>query len=709
MNVFDEVKKRIEPEAVLRKFGVSYSVEGTQFLFSCPTPGHADANPSCFMSRAMPGVWACKSCGAKGSTVDLWKHLSGKSEGEIVEEMSEEAGIDAADYNSAAFDDRPSELVAKYDYRDKAGRHVYSVERWEPGVPRAGQKRKSKSFSWRLPDGSSRSPPKGDLTLFGLGDVLTAGPGDTIFLVEGEKTRNAVSKIGCRAVTWPSGGPAWAKVPEDVWSMLADLDVVCLPDNDGAGAKAMQDLAKHLGAMGVGARRGLLLGLPPKGDADDWVTAGGTKAELMQVAALAMPFDTGEWREGLRRNARNELTGSMSNVALILENAPECKGTLRKNKVGEIIEVTRRPPWRHNASTYPRPFTDADSIAIVAWCATRGQGEDEVDTNTKAVFESVQLTAHLNEVDPIGAYLDGLKWDGVERLPTFAVDYLNVTDEKERDFASILVEMWLVAAAMRGIRPGSKVDTVLVLEGPQGVQKSTALAVLGAGWFTDQVKDIDSKDTQILVSQTWICEIAELDAFNKKETNAIKNWASATTEKFRPPYGKTMVECPRRMVVAGTTNADVYLRDPTGDRRFWPVKIGERIDLSRLRRDRDQLWAEAASKARAGFKFWIDVGSELDMRLIRYQQPRIEMDPWHDRVAKWAAGCDEVSVSGALGAVGKRLDGWNRTDAVRVTGIFRRLGFTVTHTRHVDGATRRVYTQPADFEGESVSNGTKPN
>ena len=702
MNVFDEVKKRIEPEAVLRKFGVSYSVEGTQFLFSCPTPGHADANPSCFMSRAMPGVWACKSCGAKGSTVDLWKHLSGKSEGEIVEELAEEAGIDAADYNSAAFDDRPSELVAKYDYRDKAGRHVYSVERWEPGVPRAGQKRKSKSFSWRLPDGSSRSPPKGDLTLFGLGDVLTAGPGDTIFLVEGEKTRNAVSKIGCRAVTWPSGGPAWAKVPEEVWSMLADLDVVCLPDNDGAGAKAMQDLAKHLGAMGVSVRRGLLLGLPPKGDADDWVTAGGTKAELMQVAALAMPFDTGEWREGLRRNARNELTGSMSNVALILENAAGCHGVIRKNKMGEIIEVCKAPPWRCNPATYPRPFTDDDIFAIVVWLATRE--DDEIAVASAVVFEAVKLVAHLNECDLLADYLNGLKWDGVERIATFARDFLNVEDEQEVDLANTLAEMWLVSAAKRGLEPGAKVDTVMVLEGAQGVQKSTALMVLGGEWATDQVKDIESKDTQMLISQTWICEIAELDAFSKKETNAIKNWASAPVEKYRPPYGKTLVECPRRCVVAGTTNANVYLRDATGDRRFWPVKVGSRLDLDKLRAARDQIWAECVVRVKDGFRYWIDIGSPLDERLLAYQASRVEQDPWHDTVASYCHGLREVTVAGALGRGGVGLDIGKQTKmhSLRATGIFRTLGYSEVKVSRVDGRPQRVYNKRANSDPGSV-------
>jgi predicted P-loop ATPase len=153
--------------------------------------------------------------------------------------------------------------------------------------------------------------------------------------------------------------------------------------------------------------------------------------------------------------------------------------------------------------------------------------------------------------------------------------------------------------------PGCKNDCALILEGPQGLKKSTALRVLGEPWFTDDIADIGSKDAQLQIRGAWIIEWSDLDAMSRVDISKVKAFMSRAIDRFRPPYGHRLVELPRESVFAGTTNSDSYLRDVTGARRFWPVRCGV-IDIDSLKQDRDQLWAEAVVRFRDGASWWLE-------------------------------------------------------------------------------------------------------
>ena len=193
---------------------------------------------------------------------------------------------------------------------------------------------------------------------------------------------------------------------------------------------------------------------------------------------------------------------------------------------------------------------------------------------------------------------------------------------------------WMISAVARIMQPGAKVDHMLILEGPQGAKKSSALKTLaGAEWFTDELAEIGSKDAAQQMRGIWIIEIAELDAISRAEVSRIKAFLTRTTDRYRPPYERYVVEVPRQCVFAGSVNPDTYLRDETGNRRFWPVRCGS-IDIDALGHDRDQLWAEAVARYREGAIWWFDE-PELIALAKTEQDQRYHVDAWDARIDRW--------------------------------------------------------------------------
>ncbi len=255
----------------------------------------------------------------------------------------------------------------------------------------------------------------------------------------------------------------------------------------------------------------------------------------------------------------------------------------------------------------------------------------ELNVTPMTVSRSVGAVAREITVHPVRDHLGALAWDGVPRIETWVCRYLGAEDTA---FNRSVGALWLISAVARIFRPGVKADHMLVLEGPQGARKSTALKILaGEDWFTDELPDLGSKDAAMHMQGVWIIEIAELDAIGKAEVSRIKAFLTRTTDRFRPPYGRYTIEVPRQCVFAGTVNPDTYLRDETGNRRFWPVRCGT-IDIDALARDRDQLWAEAVARFRAGAIWWLDT-PELIAAATAEQEKRYQADAWDALIDHW--------------------------------------------------------------------------
>jgi predicted P-loop ATPase len=239
-------------------------------------------------------------------------------------------------------------------------------------------------------------------------------------------------------------------------------------------------------------------------------------------------------------------------------------------------------------------------------------------------------------------WLDGIEWDGTERLNGWLQTYLGATGPQ--NYLAAIGRMFLISMVARIYEPGSKVDYMLVLEGEQGIEKSRACQILASGWFSDDLPDIHAQDARQHLRGKWLVEIAELAAFTRAESEALKAFITIVCEKYRPAYGHEEVTEPRQCVFIGTTNKEIYIKDETGGRRFWPVKIAGRVKTEALAYDRDQLFAEAVQRFRQGEQWWPDPALERD-HIKPEQDERQEPDPWEEPIGEFIQNRDKVTVS----------------------------------------------------------------
>ncbi len=261
----------------------------------------------------------------------------------------------------------------------------------------------------------------------------------------------------------------------------------------------------------------------------------------------------------------------------------------------------------------------------------------------KVSKQLIRVAMKWGSYDPVNDYLDGLVWDGKERIDTWLSVYCKVEDS---DYTRKVGARWLISGAARGLKPGCKVDTVLILKGEQGRRKSMVFDILGGEWFSDSQLDLANKDSRISAASTWIIELPELAALGQRDLESNKAFLSARRDKVRPPYGRADIRYERHCIFGATTNAEEFLFDETGNRRFWVAKVLDESDTDALRRDRDQLWAEAVVRYRAGERWWFE-GKEQRMADKEAKKSTVT-DAWVDVLNQWADRQNTLT-SSALG------------------------------------------------------------
>lgn len=268
-----------------------------------------------------------------------------------------------------------------------------------------------------------------------------------------------------------------------------------------------------------------------------------------------------EWKKRLQVTEKGGIATTIDNVMLILQNDPNLAGSLAYNDMDHNIVTRRSLPWRKVKGV--SPWEDSDDAAL------RHYLEKVYGIASKdKIFDAVNNTAKLASFHPVREYLDGCVWDGVKRVETLLVDYLGAEDNA---YTRAVTRKALVAAVARIYRPGVKFDYMLTLRGAQGIGKSALIAKLGGQWFSDSFTTMQGKEAYEQVLGVWLMEVGELAGMRKAEAETIKLFITKTTDRFRPAYGRRTKEFPRQCIFIGTTNEEQFLRDTTGNRRFWVV------------------------------------------------------------------------------------------------------------------------------------------
>ena len=316
----------------------------------------------------------------------------------------------------------------------------------------------------------------------------------------------------------------------------------------------------------------------------------------------------------------------------------------------------------------PRPLVDNDITVAVEWLQNAGLRRVARET----VRDAVDARALENAYDPVRQWLEALEWDGKHRANVWLTTRLGA---EYSPYTMAIGKMFLVSLVARIFDPGCKADYMVVLEGPQGAMKSTACAVLGGQWFSDALPEItDGKDVSQHLRGKWLVEIGEMHAMSRAESTQLKAFITRQVERYRPSYGRYEVVEPRRCVFIGSTNKETYLRDETGGRRFWPVKVGT-IDIDALAEDRDQLFAEAVHLYLQGEPWW--PSRDFEKQYIQPQQEaRYEADVWEERIRAYLETTSQATVGQvAVQALGMETPRIGRADQNRIVAALERLGW----------------------------------
>ena len=419
------------------------------------------------------------------------------------------------------------------------------------------------------------------------------------------------------------------------------------------------------------------------------------------------------WRDDLRRNQEGSILGWAYNIELILTHDAEFAGALEYCLMSYRILKNRKIIGQLK----PGEWTDSDTSHLMCWLGKKYY----FSPTDKTIAAGLVVVAQHNSKHPVRAYLASLTWDGVARLDNWLIDVFDARPKNENQADGYIYlraagRYFLIGAVARVMAAPVKMDNVLILEGLQGEGKSTAAEILFGEWFSESPIPIGDKDAYQVIQGKWGVELGELDSFNKAESTSAKNFFSSKTDRYRPSYGHTAQDFPRQCVFIGSTNQQEYLKDYTGNRRYWPVYCME-VNLASLRAQRDQLWAEAlhyyqqgaAGERGTDTRWWPDASQK--MLFDAEQDARLQIDPWqslienylHTILADYVTSADVLML-----AVGKDRGHLTRADQGRIGPILQMLGWQHTKKRVlVDGCAkplpRWVYAKPDSWQQKGVT------
>lgn len=318
-----------------------------------------------------------------------------------------------------------------------------------------------------------------------------------------------------------------------------------------------------------------------------------------------------EWKAELEYTKSGKLLCNIANIILILENDPAVAGHIVHDLFTGMDSAKDGLPWNKNANQW----TDTDDANLRVWL------EKHYDiTGKEKIADALTAVLTRHSYHPIRDYLSGLTWDGVPRLDRIIIDYMGAEDS---ELNRAMSRKHFVAAVARVFNPGCKYDYCLIMSGAEGIGKSTLLRVMGGRWFNDSITTLEGKEGMEQLRRAWVVELGELSSIKRSDVEQVKAHLSKQVDIYRAAYARRVLEHPRQCVFCGTTNEALFLKGDTGNRRFWVIPVVAELRKYRdwseaIRRDRDQLWAEAVHYYKQGEPLYLS--EELEAQAKQRQQ-----------------------------------------------------------------------------------------
>ncbi len=391
------------------------------------------------------------------------------------------------------------------------------------------------------------------------------------------------------------------------------------------------------------------------------------------------PADNNDWIRLLDVSGVGTYKSTLKNAVLFLSHDKNLKGKFCFNQFTYKVELSGKLPWETRRFNMYREMNDLEVSHVALYMAQTYQ----VEFPTPKMWDALFIAASDHTRHPVREWLDSLVWDGERRLEGWLVKYCGVEDTP---YSRAVGKKTLTAAVARIYQPGTKFDTVLILEGAQGIGKSTACAILGGKWFGDAPIEIHNiKDTIEYVHAHWIIEFGEMASVRRTEINILKTFISRTEDDARPAYARARVRFPRQSIFIGTINPEDsgYLADTDGNRRFWPVHC-ERFDNDALRRDRAQIFAEAVQTYKLGEKLYLE--SNILAEASVQAMLRVVKDPWENIIAHFLEKNPDINETTTeimyTTVIGGSTVSMNTGHCRRIASVLRFLGFHKVRSNH---------------------------
>ncbi|OPX89039.1 MAG: hypothetical protein A4E53_01647 [Pelotomaculum sp. PtaB.Bin104] len=498
-----------------------------------------------------------------------------------------------------------------------------------------------------------------------------------VLIVEGEKSAEAAKRLLMGRIytvtTWAGGTNSWNKAD---WTPLYRRKVLIWPDADVPGLKAATEIGKELLSRCPEVKIIDVAGQPEGWDAADMVAEGYTYEEfkewaqskvkvmtneiasvsMLAVQATSVKVDTHQesdiyhqslyslWEKaGVETTSNGAPVCNLDNCLRVLEYWPEFKGKIWYDEFYGRYFTTipgNRPP---------HPIQEIDRLKMSVWLQ-RHLGLKRICDDV--VRKAMLLYADQDIRQEPRDWIASLEWDKTPRIWKFFHSYVGAEDN---DYTrAVSVNFW-VSLMARVFDPGCKVDNMVILEGAQGKKKSTLFEEIGGKWHSENNERISHKDFLQVLRGKIIVEFADLSTWSNADVKQLKQLLTCRIDTYRKSYGEDAQDWPRQSIFVGTTNEYTYLRDETGARRFWPIKIGKSIHINKLREDREQLFAEAKVLFDKATSWW-----EVPASAEREQENRRQFDEWEQIISRWLIGRQDATVEeiahGALAVTKDRLD-----------------------------------------------------